>query len=286
MKRSRQSLCAGVLACSVLGLLGCEEPVQVGGNAPPRAPRRPAAGAPAAPGPAAADVDAGVADAGTDGAIVYRDEDFVEQDVLNRDPFRDFVITLQAQAPVVNPRQVKLRTISIDQMQLIAIITGIPVPYAMIQDLEGVGHVIVRGDYIGREDVVNAGGADGMPIALNWRVDRIRNGEIILTREDPLHPDQPPLMRSMSLREVAQDQSAAQAAQQGQLTNTGDLSAAPQGSVPGVVPPAPTPPRRSTPTSGEPTAPPAPPSVTAPTESGGTTSTGSGSRFGGVFNRR
>lgn len=221
-----------------LALIGCDEPVRVG--APPSAaPPRPRAGA-------------AVADAGVDGAvdagptaIGYRESDFVELGVVNRDPFRDFVVSVIGDSPVINPREVKLRNVALDQMRLIAVITGVPVPYAMVEDPEGVGHVISRGDYIGREDVVNSGGAEGMPIALNWRVDRIRDGEVVLTRDDPLHPDQPPLMRSMALRDRASDGTTQQGARSGVLSNTGSSTsgAGAPAPTPGVLVAPPTPPR-------------------------------------------
>lgn len=282
-----------LLSAPLLGSVACNEPVQVGAPAPTAArPGGPGPAAPAAPGapaPAAAPVDAGV-DAGPH---VYRDEDFVEQDVINRDPFRDFVLSIQAQTMLASPRQVKMRNVSLDQMRLIAIISGIPVPYAMIQDPEGIGHVVVRGDYIGRDEVVNAGGADGMPIALNWRIDRIREGELILTREDPLHPDQPPLMRSMAIRDVGMEEADPGAVQQGQLGNTGATPVAgaaaptPGGAFAAPTPtPAPTPPRNRGGYGAEPAPAPSPAPAPAPSTSNGDgTSSGSTSPFGGVFRR-
>jgi type IV pilus assembly protein PilP len=230
--------------CVLVLLAACDDPVQVG--APPPAP---GGGAAAAPAPVVAEA----VDAGVDGATVvtYIDNDFVELGTANRDPFRDFVLSVVVEAPVGEVRDVKLRDVALDQMRLIAVITGVAVPYAMIIDPEGVGHVIVRGDFIGRQELVNTGGAEGHPIALYWRVDRIRDGEVVLTREDPLQPDQPPLMRSMALRDVSAETAAAQGARQGVLTNTGE---APAGSTTEVAAPAPgapaapLPPPRSPPT--------------------------------------
>jgi len=133
--------------------------------------------------------------------IIYTDDDFVERDVQNRDPFRSYARAFKAQAAAPAQRRVLLPSTSLDEMKLIAIVTGIATPRAMLTDTAQVGHVIRRGDYIGRPEVVRTGGSEGMPVTLNWRVDRIRPGSVVLTREDPSAPDKPPLTRVMPLHE-------------------------------------------------------------------------------------
>lgn len=135
------------------------------------------------------------------GPVVYADDDFAELDVQNRDPFRSYARTFKAQAAAPAQRRVLLPSTSLDEMKLIAIITGIATPRAMLTDTAQVGHVIRAGDYIGRPEVVQSGGSESMPVTLNWRVDRIRPGSIVLTREDPTAPDKPPLTRVMPLHE-------------------------------------------------------------------------------------
>ncbi len=135
------------------------------------------------------------------GPIVYSDEDFAELDIQNRDPFRSYARAFQAQSAAPAQRRVLLPSTSLDEMNLIAIVTGIATPRAMLTDTARVGHVIRRGDYIGRPEVVQTGGSEGMPVTLNWRVDRIRPGSVVLTREDPTSPDKPPLTRVMPLHE-------------------------------------------------------------------------------------
>jgi type IV pilus assembly protein PilP len=135
------------------------------------------------------------------GPVVYADEDFAELDVQNRDPFRSYARTFKAQAAAPAQRRVLLPSTSLDEMKLIAIVTGIATPRAMLTDTAQVGHVIRAGDYIGRPEVVQSGGSESMPVTLNWRVDRIRPGSIVLTREDPTSPDKPPLTRVMPLHE-------------------------------------------------------------------------------------
>jgi type IV pilus assembly protein PilP len=135
------------------------------------------------------------------GPIVYADDDFSELDIQNRDPFRSYAKAFQAQSASPAQRRVLLPSTSLDEMNLIAIVTGIATPRAMLTDTAKVGHVIRRGDYIGRPEVVQTGGSEGMPVTLNWRVDRIRPGSVVLTREDPTSPDKPPLTRVMPLHE-------------------------------------------------------------------------------------
>jgi type IV pilus assembly protein PilP len=129
----------------------------------------------------------------------YRDTDFVESD-RNRDPFRSFVSELKSKVPVVAQRAVIMPNTEIDQMRLIAIISGISQPRAMLVDEKGVGYVTARGDFVGKADVVQGGGTENIPIALNWRVDRIRENEIVLAREDPSAPNRPPLTKVIPLR--------------------------------------------------------------------------------------
>ena len=138
--------------------------------------------------------------------MVYTDEDFAELDIQNRDPFRSYAKAFKAQAASPAQRRVLLPGTSLDEMSLIAIVTGITTPRAMLTDTSKVGHVIRRGDYIGRPEVVQTGGSEGMPVTLNWRVDRIRPGSVVLTREDPTAPDKPPLTRVMPLHEGGDSQ--------------------------------------------------------------------------------
>lgn len=196
--KPRSLLVAGLLTV-MLALLGAceEETIQVGrGLGAQAAPGTPP---PAADPAADAGVDAGPAQPG------YRDEDFVEADT-NRDPFRNYAATFQA-GPVQerSTRHVKMPDTSIDEMRLIAIVSGVADPRAMIVDREGVGQVVRRGDFIGRAEVVQAGGIEELAVTLNWRVDRIRPNAVVLTRDDPTAPNRPPLTRVLPLREEDED---------------------------------------------------------------------------------
>lgn len=169
----------------------------LGGGAPP----------PAASGTGAAATGANPAQAGASAdeegprrleAVTYRDEDFVESE-RNRDPFRSYMTTFEVRAPDAVQRNVVMPTTAIESMRLIAVITGVPRPKAMLVDPLGTGHTVERGMYIGRPQVIQATGSVSM--TLNWRVDRIRENEVVLTRQDPTDPSRPPLTRVIPLHE-------------------------------------------------------------------------------------
>jgi type IV pilus assembly protein PilP len=166
-----------------------------------QAAKRPAAAA--APGPGAA-VESNL------NLPPLRDQDFVESE-LNRDPFRNFSIELKGKHPLVAQRTVLMPTTPLKAMRLIAIITGIDQPRAMIVDERGVGHVTTRGDFVGVADVVHTGGAENLPVALNWRVERIRENEVVLAREDPSGPNRPPLTQVIPLHPEGEPESQANA---------------------------------------------------------------------------
>jgi type IV pilus assembly protein PilP len=186
----RCALAATSGACVLAALVGCEPDYQAG---PP--PRPPVAGGGAAPdaGAVGAPVDGGV-DAGPQ----YREDDFTESNV-NRDPFRSYARLFKVRPPEAPQRTVLMPTTSVDDVRLTAIISGVADPRAMFTDASGVGYVVSRGDYICRGETVQTGGEQGMSVMLHWRVDRIREGEVVLSREDPTAPNRPPLSRVIPL---------------------------------------------------------------------------------------
>jgi hypothetical protein len=101
-------------------------------------------------------------------------------------------------------RRVLMDATSVDEMRLIAIISGVANPSAMLLDGQGTGHTVHRGDYVGRAEYVSTGGADSVPITLNWRVDRISPTEVVLSREDPGSPNQMGLTRVLPLHDATE----------------------------------------------------------------------------------
>ncbi len=129
----------------------------------------------------------------------YAENDFVESD-RNRDPFRSFVVQNQAvNTQALNQRKVELAAYSIDELKLVAIVMGSDQSRAMFIDPTGKGTVVYRGTFVCRSEVVHIGGSNGPEYQLNWRVDRIREGDVVLIREDPAQPAIPPATRVVPL---------------------------------------------------------------------------------------
>ena len=76
---------------------------------------------------------------------------------------------------------------------MIAIITNVGDPRAMVVPPDGVGFILRRGDYVGKPDYVDPG-SGGEKIQINWKVHRIHGSGkeeergIHLVRDDPLTP--------------------------------------------------------------------------------------------------
>jgi type IV pilus assembly protein PilP len=133
----------------------------------------------------------------------YTENDFVESD-RNRDPFRSFIVQNQAvNRQAMNQRKVELAQYSIDELKLVAIVQGADQPRAMFIDPSGKGTVVYKGTFICRPEVVHIGGSNGPEYQLNWRVDRIRDGDVVLIREDPAQPAIPPATRVIPLHPEA-----------------------------------------------------------------------------------
>jgi type IV pilus assembly protein PilP len=155
---------------------------------------------PAARAAQQATVDAGVSPPPK--AKEFTENDFAEND-HNRDPFRSYASLFidKGNRVVRNQLPVVLSQYSIDELKLVAIVLSGDYPRAMLLDPTGTGWVVKRGDYLGRPDTVHTGGTNGADYQLNWRVDRVRDGDIVLSREDralnapaatriiPLHPE-------------------------------------------------------------------------------------------------
>jgi len=180
---------AGALA---VVLVGCSpdnvlQAANTGSTAKPVAAAVPDAGPSLAPPPIA--------------RMDFAENDFVESD-RNRDPFRTFIATFappESKRVAQNQRAVILPQYSIDELKLVAIVTGGDYPRAMVIDPGGKGWVLKRGDFVGRPEIVHIGGANGADYQLNWRVDKVRDGDLVFLREDPAQPGIPPASRVVTL---------------------------------------------------------------------------------------
>jgi type IV pilus assembly protein PilP len=170
-------------------LFACGGEVEVA-TAPP-----PPAATDVAPTAAAPAGDAGVAQ--TDAPpgppkVEFQETDFTETE-RSRDPFRNYATLFleEMKGKVRSQREVILDQYAIDELKLVGIVTRIQPAKAMLVDPTGKGHVVIRGQFVGRAEIVQHGGPSGADYEINWRVDRIRDGDIVLVREDPENPDIP-----------------------------------------------------------------------------------------------
>jgi type IV pilus assembly protein PilP len=114
----------------------------------------------------------------------------------SRDPFRSFTETTTPPADDVRPR--KSRRYTVDQLKLIGLVTRTAAPRAMLVDPRGKGWIVSPGDLVGRAEVVRAGAAER---TVSWRVDRIRENELVLVRDDDAALGVPATTRVLALRQ-------------------------------------------------------------------------------------
>jgi type IV pilus assembly protein PilP len=179
---------ATILALAGLLLLACEEPAVVSGGGPGKVERKPPSQVeekkPDIPPP-----------------VDFQETEFIESD-RSRDPFRSFAAYFvnEARGQVKSQREVILDQYSVDELKLVGIVTRVEPARAMLVDPTGVGHVVHRGQFIGRPTVVQPASGVGAAYEVNWRIDRIREGDVVLVRDDPANPDVPSATRVIPLR--------------------------------------------------------------------------------------
>lgn len=187
---------------AALTQLGC-------GDDPPATPAAPSAARPAGAAPAAGNPPEGApagaasaaAPAGPPPKFDIVEAEFTESE-RSRDPFRSFtdIFKEDGRGTAKSQRDVVLSEFAIDELKLIGIVTRVQPARAMLVDPGGTGHVVHRGQFVGRADIVQAAGRTGASYEINWRVDRIRADDIVLIREDPANPDVPSATRVIPLR--------------------------------------------------------------------------------------
>jgi len=139
----------------------------------------------------------------------FPEAEFTETE-RSRDPFRSYShkFVEEAKGQVRSQRQVVLSEFGVDDLKLVGIVTRIDPARAMLVDPTGKGHVVHRGDFVGRADIVQLGGQSGATYQLNWRLDRIRDGDVVLVREDPNNPDVPAATKVIPLRPESAEEKA------------------------------------------------------------------------------
>lgn len=159
--------------------------------------------------------DAKSADAGADAAAApelpplplreFQEADFSESD-RTRDPFRNFetLFTSQGKPRAALQRTVLVDRYSLDELKLVGVVSRAPAR-ALLTDPAGLGWVVKMGDFVGKAETVHSGGPTGIDVNVNWRVDRIRDSDVVFIREDPSHPEIPPTTRVIALRPLEEE---------------------------------------------------------------------------------
>ncbi len=162
--------------------------------APPPPP--PGGGAVAAKPKASASASASA----TVAPITFSESDFSESDT-SRDPFHAFtqVVKPSNETKVVPQYQVVLEKYAIDELKLVALVGSGGERRAMFVDPTGKGWIVQRGAHIGKGEMVKLGPGAMSGYPLYWKIDRIKENEVVLVREDTLHPEVQPTYREVPL---------------------------------------------------------------------------------------
>jgi type IV pilus assembly protein PilP len=115
--------------------------------------------------------------------------------VDSRDPFVPTQIVTAPPARDDRPR--KSKRFAIEELKLVGIVSSTDAPRAMLVDPRGKGWVVTRGELLGRAEVIHDGDGDHR---VSWRVDRIRDSEVVLVREDATHSGVPSSTKVLALR--------------------------------------------------------------------------------------
>jgi len=194
----------------VVGYVGLAALLVLGACAAEKPPAKPSIPAGSAAAPAAGATPAASASAAKDMPPPPKfdivEAEFSESE-RSRDPFRSFLDAFKEENKAVakSQREVVMSQYAIDELKLIGIVTRAEPARAMLVDPVGTGHVVQRGQFVGKADIVQAAGRTGASYEINWRVDRIRDGDIVLIREDPANPDVPSATRVIPLRPEGTD---------------------------------------------------------------------------------
>jgi len=142
-----------IAALALLAACGDAKPVR------PAAPAQaPAAAAPAAAAPAAA-------------AAKADQPDWSYSSVGKRDPFRSFLTEIErGQGALATRCATPLGRFELEQLKLVAVVTGLEDPVAMVEAPSGVGYSVRRGACIGKNGGVVAAVRSGEVVVSEWAV--------------------------------------------------------------------------------------------------------------------
>jgi type IV pilus assembly protein PilP len=147
-------------------LAGC------GDSSPPPAPPVQAPAVPAAPAASATPAAATAAQPGEPQAPKKAAEPaWSYSSVGKRDPFRSFLAELEkASAGLATRCATPLGRFEIEQLKLVAVVTGLEDPVAMVEAPSGVGYAVRRGACIGKNGGVVAAVRSGEVVVSEWAI--------------------------------------------------------------------------------------------------------------------
>jgi type IV pilus assembly protein PilP len=175
---------------ALVALAACEDEID---TTPPPPPSRRAA---------VASASAVASTSAAPPAPLLSEADFTRSD-SNRDPFFSYsevIKPLRTADPGQTRPQALADRFALDELKLVGIVTGNTAPRAMFLDPERRGWIVGLGQFLGRAETVKTGGALGAEYELNWKVDRIRENDVVFIRETPGRPNVPSATRVVSLR--------------------------------------------------------------------------------------
>lgn len=109
-----------------------------------------------------------------------------------RDPFR-VAAKEPARPPPKDERPRKARRFAVSDLRLVGLVTQTDAPRAMLVDPNGKGWVVGKGELVGRTEM----SGDSQT---SWRVRSIRDGDLVLVREDPANAKAAPETRVLAMR--------------------------------------------------------------------------------------
>jgi len=152
----RKLVMLGLGLATLTGLVWYARAADEGKPPAAKAPAKGAAAKPAPPSAAAAAATSAAEALAQRMAVlrrkVLREEDFAENDESNRDPFRSYLETWIERGPKITQSVVSaiFAKFSLEELTLIAVISGDANPRAMFRDPTGLGQTVKRGDYLSR----------------------------------------------------------------------------------------------------------------------------------------
>jgi type IV pilus assembly protein PilP len=144
------------MACAVALVAACGSKKPAPRAAAPAIPPAPVAAAPGAP------------DGGPEAAPA---PEWVYSSVGKRDPFRSFIDELVASRGGVLTRcNTPLGRFELEQLKLVAVVTGLADPVAMVEAPNGVGYSVRRGACVGKNGGVVAAIRSGEVLVSEWAI--------------------------------------------------------------------------------------------------------------------